>query len=282
MFRIPPRRLRDLVKSSDTKRSVYRFFSELASSIRRIEVFESMLATLIVTMLALAVGRFFLLPWYYALPAPALYLLVRLIRIHRIDVLTRTERAFPEFREQLITIKDNFEKTHEMEEALEQDVLMRSHKVESAGFFDPRSFSMRIIIVLLLFFVTGFFTQFTYEDVPPFWEAFFPQDDPESGVDPNFNFWQRSSITGTGESEDIDSTDKIFGDDDPLLQGIEPVPIELEAARDALDLSTSTDASPDSFERYSPTRLDVSGAEYFEETIPVSKHEIVQNYFRDR
>lgn len=282
MFPIPARDLRDLIRAHPTKRNIFRFFAELSASLRRIALFESILASLIVATVALAVGRFFLIPWYYVLPAPAIYLLVRIVRIQRIDALGLTERAFPAFREQLITIRDNFHRTNEMELELEADVLSRSGSVESSGFFDPRGFSMRIITILLLFFVTGIFSQFTYQDVPPFWNAVFPSD-PVNGGDPNFNFWQRSAVTGTSDSADLNSTDEIFGDNDPLIEGVDPVPIELEAARDALDLSTSTDVGEvETFERYTPTRLDVAGAEYFEETIPVSKHEIVQNYFRNQ
>lgn len=282
MFSIPARKLNTLIHEHETKRSIYRFYTELAASLKRLALFEAMIASLIVSMAALALARFFLLPWYYALPVPALFLIVRVVQIQRLDTLARAEKAFPSFREQLITIRDNFSRTHDMELALEEDVLSRSNEVEAAGFFDPRGFSLRIIAILVLFFVTGFFTQFTYQDIPPFWNDAFEQG-PTPGEPDRFNFWQRSYVTGNEDSSDINSTDTLFGDESELYDGTETIPLELEASRDALDLSTSEEVEElDRFERYTPTRLDVSGAEYFEETIPVSKHEIVQNYFRDR
>lgn len=282
VFAIPPRQVRKLVAENETKRAVHRFFSELAGSMRRVDLFESIFATLIVTMVALAVGRFFLLPFYYALPAPLLYLIVRIVMIQRTDVLGRTERAFPEFREQLITIRDNFGKTHEMEEALERDVLARSHEVASAGFFDARSFSFKIITILILFFVTGFVTQFTYHDVPPFWNVVFPhkQPAPGSGMG-NITFFERMALTGPSGSSQLNATSATYGDKSPLLQGTKQVPIQLKAAKDALDLSTSANVKKlDTFQSYAPTSISAVGAQYYEESIPVSKHAVVQNYFK--
>lgn len=282
VFSIPSKQVKHLVEEHETKRGVYRFFTEVAGSIRRSDLFEAIFATLIVTMLALAVGRFFLLPFYYALPAPVVYLVARIVLIQRTDVLGRTERAFPEFREQLITIRDNFGKTHEMEDALERDVLARSRDVTSAGFFDARGFSLKIIVILLLFFATGFVTQFSYHDVPPFWNALFPHKPPAPApTGGNITFFERMALTGPNSQSQMNSTSATYGDKSPLLQGTKQVPIQLQAAKNALDLSTSTSVKTlDTFQSYTPTRIDAVGAQYYEESIPVNKQAVVQNYFK--
>ena len=278
MFALPGRSVKRLTKEHETKRGIQRFFTEIAGSVRRTDLFGAILSSLIVTMVALAVARFFLVPWYYAIPAPLAYLALRIYRIQRADVLHRAERAFPQFREQLVTVRDNFSKTHEMELELERDVLDRSHDVTSAGFFDARGFSLRVITILVLFFVTGFVSQYTWQDVPQFWNVFEDQEDPQ--IDPNLYFWQRAYLTGVNDAADLNSTDNFYGDDEDLLEGARDVPLELQAARDALDLSRSTDVGEvEDFERFTPTRIDAAGAEYYEETIPVNKHDVVQNYF---
>lgn len=280
MFGIPRSRVRALSEEHETKRDIVRFYAEISAAQRRSKLFESVFSVLIVAMLSFAVGRFFLLPWYVMLPFPALYLLIVIVRIQRMDTLSNAERVFPLFRERLVTIRDNFSKTHEMEIGLEEDVLASSHEVEASGFFDPRRFSTKIILLLSLFFITGFFTTFTYEHLPPLWPDFSGDEDGE-GYDPNFWFWQRTAITGMDESGDIDSIDLIYGDEAELLEGLESMPIELKAAKDALGLSPS-DGQRSPSERFEPIRIDAVGAEYYEDSIPLSKHSVVRNYFRDQ
>lgn len=281
MYSVPRSRLRSLIKEHATKRDIFRFFSEITAAHRRAALFEALFATLIVTVLVLAIARFFILPWYYVIAFPILYLFVCIVRIQRIDSLRRAEYLFPAFREQFLTIRDNFSKTHEMEIGLEHDVLAKSHEVEASGFFDPRRFSVKIIAILLLFFVTGFFSQFTYEDLTPFWHDFFGDDDDDDWFDPNFWFWQRAAITGMDEAGDIDSIDIIYGDEAELLEGLDTLPIELKAGREALGLSDREESrsTPD---RYRSSSIDTSGAEYYEDSIPLSKHDVVRNYFRDQ
>ncbi|MFT4308272.1 MAG: hypothetical protein ACMXYM_02790 [Candidatus Woesearchaeota archaeon] len=274
-------RIRALSEEHPTKRDIVRFYTEISAAQRRSKLFESMFSVLIVAMLSFAVGRFFLLPWYVMLPFPSLYLLVVIVRIQRMDTIRNAERVFPLFRERLVTIKDNFSKTHEMEIGLEKDVLASSHEVEASGFFDPRRFSMKIILLLSLFFISGFFTTFTYEHLEPLWPDFSDDEEGGEGYDPNFWFWQRTSITGMDESGDMDSIDLIYGDEAELLEGLESMPIELKAAKDALGL-TPSDGPRSPSERFEPTRIDAVGAEYYEDSIPLSKHAVVRNYFRDQ
>ena len=282
MFPLKRARIRNLETEFESKRSIVRFYAEIAAAQRRSALFESIFGALIVAMVAFAIGRFLMVPWYVMLPFPGLYLLASIIRIHRMDVLSRAERVFPVFREQLTTIRDNFAKTHEMEIGLEQDVLARSHEIQSSGFFDPRRFSIKIITILLLFFVTGFFSSFTYDRLPVFWPDFQQEDDENGdGIDPNFWFWQRAAITGMGDSGDLDSVDLIYGDDTELLEGFESMPIELKASRDALGLGSS-DEGRSPADRFNPTQIDAVGAEYYEDSIPLSKHAVVRNYFRDQ
>jgi hypothetical protein len=274
-------RIRELTSEHSSKRDILRFYTEISAAQRRTALFEAIFATLIVTIISLAIGRFFLVAWYVMLAFPTLYLFISIVRIQRMDTLTLAERTFPVFREQLTTIKDNFSRTHEMEIGLETDVLMRSHEIESSGFFDPRRFSIKIIVMLLLFFVSSAFSSFTYEQIPSLWPDFGSDDKVLESFDPDFLFWQRTAITGMDESGEYDSTDLIYGDQTELLEGFESMPIELKASKDALGLSGSDEgrSRTDSFE---PTRIEVVGSEYYEDSIPISKHAVVRNYFSDR
>jgi hypothetical protein len=90
---------------------------------------------------------------------------------------------------------------------------------------------------------------------------------------------QRISETGSEGSGDIDGTDDIYGDMSDYIEGKTDLPIELQSARDALDLSTIKDLEHDEFDRYSPSNIKVEGAETYENTIPLEKYNVVRNYF---
>ena len=103
---------------------------------------------------------------------------------------------------------------------------------------------------------------------------------PERHVLPRTLPWlQRVSATGMEGAGDIEGIDDIYGDGSEFLEGTREVPLELQSARDSLDLSSIKEIEHNEFDRYNPTNLRIEGAETYENTIPLDKYHVVRNYF---
>jgi hypothetical protein len=164
-----------------------------------------------------------------------------------------------------------------MIEQLEEDILMRARLISSSSYFEKKPVFMSVIMICALIFVSSAISGYDVRDLPRILK---PVVDIGEDVLPRTLPWlQRVSTTGTEGSGDTEGTDDIYGDKSEFLEGTREIPIELQSARDSIDLSSIKEIEHNEFDRYSPNNLRIEGAETYENTIPLDKYHVVRNYF---
>ena len=269
---------RMLARKNKTKRAVLMLFSEIKSYAFFIRLFEILLGVIIAAILSFMLARFLLLPVLYFIPIPVAYFVVRMIQSYYYDDIFGIEKKFRSFKEQLTTVRDNIHRENEMIEELEKDVISKSSRIKTEAFFRKRNFLIKALLIFGLMMVSSAVAPYNYTDIP---KAVGPAI--KNGYVPNGLPWfQKASSTGMQSPGKTPSTNNIFGNKTVLEQGTREIPIELQAARDSLDLNAVTDTQTNNFNGYAPQKIDVQGATYYQDTIPKSKYDVVKNYFNQK
>jgi len=275
--KISRQEIRELSYRNGTKRKMLSLFHELRSAQATMILFRTLLAVIVWSMIVMLSARFFLISPLYLIPIPLIILIIGIIRMTRADPLKKAEKTNPNFKEQLTTAKDNFTKENEMIEQLEEDILMRARLISSASYFEKRPVFLSVIMICMLIFVSSSISGYDVRDLPRILK---PVVDIGEDVLPRTLPWlQRVSATGTEGAGDIEGIDDIYGDGTEFLEGTREIPIELQSARDSLDLSSIKEVEQSEFDSYNPTNLRIEGAETYENTIPLDKYHVVRNYF---
>jgi hypothetical protein len=164
-----------------------------------------------------------------------------------------------------------------MIEQLEEDLIMRSRLLSSSSYFERRPVLLSVLMICALIFISSGLSEYDVRDLPRILK---PVIDATEEAFPRTLPWiQRISETGMEGAGDTEGIDDIYGDSSDYIEGTRDIPIELQSARDALDLSTMKELEHNEFDRYTPSDLRIEGAESYENTIPLEKYHVVRNYF---
>lgn len=264
-----------------TKEKIRRLYRELSSAAAQIRLFEIFLGMLVALILSLIITRFFLLDsWWLLLPLPITYGIVRILLMLRFDPIRIVEDEYPNYGESLRTAWDNYHTDNEMVRALESDILVKSKQVETSIFFSPKGFYTKIVIFLCLLFVYTATAGYDYRSIIDLYEQY---EEPLDGerIRSTLPWLQRVHTAGTEGASDLEAGTRIYGNESIYEEGVSEIPLELEATRGALDLSTIREIRESEFDEYAPRTIRIQGAEYYEESIPVEKYTVVRNYFSE-
>ncbi|MFT4308872.1 MAG: hypothetical protein ACMXYL_00085 [Candidatus Woesearchaeota archaeon] len=268
---------RELLMRNKTKRKALRLYDELTTAKNMMMLFRIMLSTSAWTLAIMIIARFFMINAWYLSPIPLLFMTLGIIRMARVDALRKAEEKHKEFNEQLTTAKDNFFKENEMIEQLEEDIVMRSRLLTTSMYFERKQVLFSIIVICIMLFGTSYIAEYDVRDIPRLFE---PVIDAAEQYFPRTLTWaQRVSVTGMEDAGDLESSDDIYGDRSEYIERTREIPIELQTARDALDLSSIREIEERDFDNYAPSDLRIAAAETYENTIPLEKYSVVRNYF---
>lgn len=269
--------IKELSYRNKNKRRMLSLFSELRSAKNTMMIFKIILSTTGWLLISLILARFFLINPLYLSWMPLLSFIFGIRKMIFTDALKKAEKQNRAFNEQLSTARDNFEKENEMIDQLEEDILMRAKLLSSSSYFERKPVVINVILICALIFISSAISAYDVRDLPRILK---PVVDVSEDVLPRTLPWlQRISMTGSEGAGDIESTDDIYGDASEFIDGKSEIPIELQSARDSLDLSTIKEFETTEFDTYSPSNLKVEGAETYENTIPLEKYNVVRNYF---
>jgi len=272
------RRARLIARKDKVKRAVLLLFSEIKSYAFFIRLFEIFLGVIIAGMIAVMASRFFILPLIYFIPLPILYFILRIYESYRYDDIPAVEKKFSAFKEQLVTLRDNLHKEDEMVEELEKDVIFKASRIKTHVFLNKRAFFSKAILILVFFMFSSAVAPYNYTDIP----SLIGPVVHDTHLPNNLPWFQKASLTGSGSPGNTRSIHNIFGNQTVLDQGTREIPLELQAARDSLDLNAVTNIQQNNFNSYAPTKIYVQGATYYQDTIPQSKYNVVKNNFNQK
>ncbi len=198
---------------------------------------------------------------------------------NELEILKKTNYYF---YEKLSALKENFDvKNNVMKLQLEKEVINDADKIQTKDFFNVKSFSYKIFILLLLIILFNPVSVYTFSDVKKFFEKKIVDE-----VDKNFNgdlSWVRKvSITGVFEKSNTNSTQNIYNEEKSVLKDSNQiVSLSLKTSSNSLDLKTFKKLDVVNNEEYNNNvNVVLKTADVYEESLPLDKYSVIKNYFK--
>ncbi len=246
---------------------------EAKKSVMQIVLFNSFIDTLAMFLL-LALGCLLLsFPiWYAVIPGIA-YAIVH-TRGNLKDVnFNAIEEKFPELKEQLITVADNWKESNEIIDELNADVLKKMKEIRTSSFLNFGKLTREIAVMAVVSFViigmSAFNVKFLdFKDTIAELKNFKPL----SEYDINQELL---------EFEESQNLSEILGDKKVLELGQQQLDLEINPILSDIDIGKVRDPTERSFKEVPPSEIRATTDASFEDAIPKQYQRIVKTYFKE-
>ena len=209
--------------------------------------------------------------WYGLIPVP-FYIFFHL-KGNLKDLNFRTiEEKVPVLDEELRTVADNWRKSNEVVEALNEEVLRKMKAIRTSYFIDfGKVFRQLIVLVVVSFILIGssaYNVKFlNIKDVVKELKDFKPAK----------HYIVDEELLAFDEGQDLSD---ILGEKEVLELGNQQLNLEINPGKTDVDISKINEVSPKSFRSKPPSSIIASSEQSFGDSIPSQYQRIVKNYFR--
>lgn len=247
---------------------------EARNSILQIVLFNSVVDSLVVFTLLLLGTTLLTLPIGYALLPALVYAVIHTWGNVREVSFKKIEEKFPDLKEQLITIADNWqEKNNPVVEQLSQDVLEKMRSVETSAFLDFGKLTRELCVMAVISFIiigsSAFNVSFldlreTLKEVRDF--------DPFQEYEVNEELLEYEESTNLSE---------ILGEKSITELGQQQLDLELNPLKSDVDIGKVNDPEDRRFREVPPSEIKATSGASYEEDIPKEYQRIVKTYFKE-
>ncbi|MDO8740816.1 MAG: hypothetical protein Q7J54_04580 [Candidatus Woesearchaeota archaeon] len=248
-------------------RGIEQALKEVKEVLVTINIFDSLLYSLIVLLGGVLLFSLIRVKWYFALIPFIAFFAYDLRKRIQMAKYNYVEEKVPNLKEQLITVADNLDKNNEVVDELNKDVLKKMKEVKTSYFLGFGTLSKRLLAV----FVLSFFIIFA------------------SALNVHFlDFNQAVQDIGNAlpryyakhENVDFEQNDSsIYGNKSVAELGQEEIKLQLNPLSSDININDLKDIEKKQFGESYPYDIYASSDTTFKEDIPLSYQKIVKNYF---
>jgi len=245
---------------------------EARKSILQVVMFQTALDTLVVYVLLLLACLLLTLPSWYAVIPVIVYAIIHLHGNIKDVNFSNIEQKFPELKEQLITVADNWKDQNEIIDALNLEVLQKMKEIRTSAFLNlpkvTREITVMAVVSFLIIGASAFNVKFldfagTINEIRNF--------TPFQQYDPN------AALLKIQESQNLT---KILGNKSAGQLGKQSIDIQINPILDKVNIGKVLPPQPKEFaNNVAPPEIKASTDTSFEEQIPAQYQRMVKTYF---
>src|SRR3989338_3174607 len=246
---------------------------EAKQSILQLVLFHSAFDVLVMFLLMVLVCLLLSLPKLYALVPTAVYAIIHTYGNLKDVSFQAIEEKYPNLKEQLITVADNWKEQNEIVEELNQEVLQKMKEIRTSSFLNFGKLSREILVMAVVSFViiglAGFNVKFidlkeTVKQIRDF-----------RAVD-EYNI--NNELLQYEESQNLS---EILGDKSIAELGKQQIDLQINPLMSDVDIGKVSNPAEQQFREVPPRQIQASTDSSFEEEIPKQYQRMVKTYFKE-
>ena len=127
--------------------------NEAKSAVLQVALFQSLLDTIVVFFLLLLGCKLLTIPLAYGFIIALIYAIVHTRANLKEVTFAGIESKFPELKEELITVADNWRDNSEIVSALNEEVLQKMHNIKTSAFLNLGKLTREILVMAVIAFI---------------------------------------------------------------------------------------------------------------------------------
>lgn len=244
---------------------------EAKKSVLQLALFQSAFDTLVMFLLMLLACLLLSLPKWYAFVPTMIYAIIHTAGNLKDVSFSAIEDKYPQLKEQLITVADNWSEQNEIVEALNQEVLQKMKEIRTSSFLNFGKLSREIIVMALVSILIIGLAGFNVKLI-----------DLRDTLKQMRNFNPEYTVNEELlEYEESQNLDEILGEKNIEELGKQQIDLQINPLMSDVDIGKVNAPEDLSFREVPPTEIRGSSDSSYEEEIPKEYQRMVKKYFKE-